>query len=426
MKGPRVFTEVAELIEHLAWSDTLGSVEGDGLTELDHGLQTAALLQQTHPHDVEVQIAGLVHDLAHPWDGPGQPRHAGMGARSVRQLLGSRVADLIVSHVPAKRYLVATRPEYASLLSPDSVMTLHAQGGAMSADEVTAFEAQPDLDARVALRVADDRAKVPGAVVPGLDHWLDALRAVAAKAHFDRHGWVLLDTLDDGEVAQVRSWIDEIAATADGVNGVLHYREQTDHGEQLCRSENFTPSHTGLGHLLCERLATTASLLLGEPAVLYKEKINYKLVGGAGYSPHQDAPAYPFIDTHVSCMVAVDDATVANGCLEVVSGRHDAVLPMDDRGCIAPDAVASMTWVPAEVKAGQTLWFHSRTPHRSGPNLSDRDRRALYPTYNAAREGDLRDQYYRTKLAELADRDGGGRVVVSLIGDFEGRPVNRS
>jgi predicted HD phosphohydrolase len=423
MQTPRVFATVDEVLDHLESLGRLGSVEGPGFSELDHGLQTAALLEQSLPGDLEAQVAGLVHDLAHPWDEAGQPRHAGMGARAVRQVLGGRVADLVLSHVPAKRYLVATRPEYTGLLSPDSVMTLAAQGGPMSPDEVAAFEAEPDLEARVALRLADDGAKVPGAVVPGLEHWIDAMRAVAAKAHFDRHGWVLLDTLDTDEVAELRTWVDEIARTPDGANDLLHYREQTDRGAQLCRSENFTPSHEGLRHLLRQRLAATASLLLGEPAVLYKEKINYKLVGGAGYSPHQDAPAYPFIDTHVSCMVAVDDATVTNGCLDVVSGQHDRVLPMDDRGCIAPDVVADLTWVPAEVKAGQTLWFHSRTPHRSGPNRSDHDRRALYPTYNAAREGDLRDQYYRTKLAQLAQRDGGGRVVVSLIGDFEGRPV---
>ena len=32
----------------------------------------------------------------------------------------------------------------------------------------------------VALRIADDHAKVPGAVVPGLDHWLPSIRKVAA------------------------------------------------------------------------------------------------------------------------------------------------------------------------------------------------------------------------------------------------------
>ena len=74
--------------------------------------------------------------------------------------------------------------------------------------------------------------------------------------------------------------------------------------------------------------------------------------------------------------------------------------------------------------AGTTLWFHSRTPHRSGPNTSNRDRRALYPTYNALREGDLRDAYYEQKFAEFAAAEADGtRVQVSLINDFQGRPV---
>ena len=96
---------------------------------------------------------------------------------------------------------------------------------------------------------------------------------------------------------------------------------------------------------------------------------------------------------------------------------------MDERGCISADHVTRMTWVPVAVRAGETLWFHSRTPHRSGANLSAEPRRALYPTYNAAAEGDLRDEYYRHKLEELSVREDGQRVQVSLIGDFEGRPV---
>jgi ectoine hydroxylase-related dioxygenase (phytanoyl-CoA dioxygenase family) len=165
-------------------------------------------------------------------------------------------------------------------------------------------------------------------------------------------------------------------------------------------------------------MLATASALLGEPAVLYKEKINYKLPGGAGYAPHQDAPAYRFVDTHVSCMVAVDDALMDNGCLEVVSGCHAELLPTDAAGCVRPDVVAELHWEPVEVRAGETLWFHSRTPHRSGPNLGALPRRALYPTYNARSEGDLRAAYYDQKRAELGDRDD-----VSLIGDFQGRPV---
>jgi hypothetical protein len=48
----------------------------------------------------------------------------------------------------------------------------------------------------------------------------------------------------------------------------------------------------------------------------------------------------------------------------------------------------------------------------------------LYPTYNAASEGDLRDAYYREKLDRMARQRVGEHVQVSLIGDFQGRPVD--
>ena len=169
------------LIAHLRELGDRPSAESERMTELDHGLQCAAILSRSAPDDLELQVAGLVHDLAHPWDGPGQPRHATMGAAAVTDVLGERVAELIRSHVPAKRYLVAIRADYAAALSPDSVMTLAAQGGPMNADEIAAFERRPDLHAEVLLREADDAAKVPGAVVAGLDHWEPAVRDLAER-----------------------------------------------------------------------------------------------------------------------------------------------------------------------------------------------------------------------------------------------------
>ena len=149
----------------------------------------------------------------------------------------------------------------------------------------------------------------------------------------------------------------------------LHHRELTDAGPALCRTENMVPHHGACGRC-CARVALVdvAGALLGEPAVLYKDKLNYKLPGGAGYAAHQDAPAYRFVDVHVSCMVAIDDAGEANGCLEVVSGAHDRLWPTDDAGCIRADVVAVDGVGAVPVRAGDALWFHSRTPHRSGPN----------------------------------------------------------
>lgn len=239
--------------------------------------------------------------------------------------------------------------------------------------------------------------------------------------HFRRTGWLVTDPLDPEVAASLPQWVEELSTAED--DGLLRYREQTADGPRLCRTEGFATSHEGLGRLLTSGpLPAIASALLGRPAVLYKEKINHKAPGGAGNAPHQDAPAYRFVDVHVSCMVAVDDADLANGCLEVVSGAHHELLATDERGCVHPDVVATLDWEPVPVAAGQALWFHSRTPHRSGANRSQRERRAVFPTYNAASEGDLRAAYYRRKREELEARAGGeGRVAVSLIGDFEGQ-----
>ncbi len=249
-----------------------------------------------------------------------------------------------------------------------------------------------------------------------------------AVAFFDEHGFVLTRTLDVHGANQLRGWVDDVMQWADDGQW-LHYREMTEFGPKLCRTENFVPFHDGLRALLTRgAMIETASALLHEPAVLYKEKINYKAAGGAGFAPHQDAPAYRFIENHISCMMSIDDADADNGCLEVVAAHYDHVLATDDNGCIRADVVAQLEWELVEVVAGSTLWFHSRTPHRSGPNRSSRDRRALYPTYNAASEGDLRAAYYEQKRSEFAasgalHTTNADRVQVSLINDFQGRPV---
>ncbi|MFZ9359522.1 MAG: phytanoyl-CoA dioxygenase family protein, partial [Ilumatobacteraceae bacterium] len=67
---------------------------------------------------------------------------------------------------------------------------------------------------------------------------------------------------------------------------------------------------------------------------------------------------------------------------------------------------------------------------RCGDKKSARNRGAVYPTYNAASEGDLREQYYAKKRNEFAQhqKDGdaiNGRVQISLIDDFRGKPVTK-
>lgn len=171
------FADVEALIGFLR--STAGRpMEEPGLHELDHGLQCAEELRMSDPEDEELQLAGLVHDVCH-----GQCSiaiHQEVGAEAVRQVLGDRVAALVGLHVDAKRYLVATDASYSGALSRVSTHTLQLQGGAMTPDEVAAFEASPYAQDAVKLRKADEAAKTPGRIVPGLEAWEAALRRLAA------------------------------------------------------------------------------------------------------------------------------------------------------------------------------------------------------------------------------------------------------
>jgi predicted HD phosphohydrolase len=146
---------------------------------LAHGLQCAALLAERAPADLELQAAGLVHDVGTVVDPHAMDTHAGRGGALVSPLLGPRVGRLVALHADAKRYLVATDPEYRSRLSSRSLETLIEQGGVMDDPEIAAFAEIDDLDAVLALRRADDDAKVPGRAVPGLDTWRAVLEELA-------------------------------------------------------------------------------------------------------------------------------------------------------------------------------------------------------------------------------------------------------
>jgi phosphonate degradation associated HDIG domain protein len=152
---------------------------GEDVTQLEHALQCAKLASDAHS-DEETIMAALLHDIghicapqaAHMENDIGVVDHEGIGADFLRARgFAEKVAQLVQSHVDAKRYLTATNPAYAARLSPASVETLKHQGGPMTEAEAAAFAHDPLFREKLRMRQWDEQGKVPGWGVPPLDSY---------------------------------------------------------------------------------------------------------------------------------------------------------------------------------------------------------------------------------------------------------------
>ena len=204
-------------------------------------------------------------------------------------------------------------------------------------------------------------------------------------ADFERDGFLLVrGAFDTAETDQIDQWAREIAEQPEesGKHWVFHEPSLRDPGRDLIsRIEKISPFHSGFADL-SQVLAAPVGQLLGEDAVLFKEKINFKMPGGDGFKPHQDSQAGwgDYADFFISVMVCIDEATIENGCLQLVAKHHRQGLfrewePLTD------EDMDGMEFVPYPTQPGDVVFFDCYAPHGSEPNMTDSTRR-LYMHYN--------------------------------------------
>lgn len=221
-------------------------------------------------------------------------------------------------------------------------------------------------------------------------------------ATFRRDGYVVVPGLfPAADMASIRAWTDEVQDWPETPGRWMMYFEQTADGRRLLnRMEDVLPWHAGFRQLaVSARMAGICGELLGEPAVLFKDKINFKQPGGGGFEAHQDVQAgwSKYAGLHITALVTIDRATIENGCLEMVAGFGRQALIGREWEPLTEQDLADARWVPIEAEAGDAVFFDSFVPHRSAPNRTGEQRRVLYYTYNKASEGDSLRQYYADK-----------------------------
>jgi ectoine hydroxylase-related dioxygenase (phytanoyl-CoA dioxygenase family) len=204
------------------------------------------------------------------------------------------------------------------------------------------------------------------------------------------------------ETAAISAWTDEVAARPEVPGKYMMYFEnsQTDGSRILCRIENFVPYHEGFSKLItARRMQQAVSELFGEEAVLFKDKINFKLPGGDGFKEHQDVQAGwdDYANIHITAMIAIDETNEANGSLEMIAGMHRKGVLGSMWAPLTDEDTGGADYVAVHCQPGDAVFFDSFAPHRSQPNRTNKARRVLYITYNKRSEGDSREQYYTDK-----------------------------
>lgn len=224
------------------------------------------------------------------------------------------------------------------------------------------------------------------------------------KSAFWRDGFVRVDdVLTPDEVAALRARTDAIirgevpfpqeylqieptleGKAGEGIDPVLRVRK-------LWELTRYDPVFQAYGRH--PKIVEIACDLLGPDIKLYVDQMLLKPPFHGSAKPyHQDSPYWPIEPRELAtCWMALDEATVENGCMRFLPGTHRLGLLEHHRlegPHIVPEGWQEMSQRPEEVavelKAGSCTFHHSLVLHETAPNRSPNPRRAMTTAYMRA------------------------------------------
>ena len=175
-QAKKTIDEVFSLYEKYGAADYIG----EPVSQIEHMCQSAQLAE-AEGYDDEVILAAFFHDIGHLYEhiadvrsmqGYGVEDHEELGYAYLKEKgFSEKIARLVKSHVPAKRYLTYKYPDYYNRLSQASKVTLEKQGGKMNTDEAAKFEGDELFELFILIRKWDDLAKEKDVPLPSLQKY---------------------------------------------------------------------------------------------------------------------------------------------------------------------------------------------------------------------------------------------------------------
>lgn len=220
--------------------------------------------------------------------------------------------------------------------------------------------------------------------------------SAAQRTNFDNDGYVLSRGFFDAEeIGYLRTAMEQDPAIRD------HFYDRSDAEGAVTRMVTWNHPGDSVYGLAARnrRMVDTMEDLLGGEVYHYHSKLTAKdPEQGGAWEWHQDygywyhnGCLFPYM---ASAMVALDRCTRDNGCLQVLKGSHH--LGRLEHGLLDGEQVGAdlnrveqacqqLDIVHAEMEAGDVLFFHCNTLHRSDQNRSSERRWTMICCYNAAR-----------------------------------------
>jgi phytanoyl-CoA hydroxylase len=237
---------------------------------------------------------------------------------------------------------------------------------------------------------------------------------------YRRDGFVLVEGfLDARELERWSSAVDEAVAerlAAVGESGDDYYRRV------FTQLQRLADTHAGVaGLILDDRLGEIAAELAGVPAIrIWHDQALIKPPYGNPTAWHLDDPFWSF-SSHdaISIWIALDDATIVNGCLWYLPGTHrSARFEATEIGASFGELFDDYPeWLqieplPMPCAAGSAVFHNGLVAHAAGVNVTPRPRRAMTcafmpagSTFNGT-QNVLPDNYVaRLEIGDVLDDD---------------------
>lgn len=221
-------------------------------------------------------------------------------------------------------------------------------------------------------------------------------------AYFQEHGFLIVqDALTPAEVQELRDEATRVCRGELGeVRGVTPAAPDESDDDvlrrYLCIHFPHKLSAVMRRYLAHPAIVDVLTQVIAPDVKCMQSMLFIKASGKPGQAWHQDENFIPTRDrTLTGAWIAMDDATVENGCLWVIPGshKHGIIWPMhwhDDKRFDCTDEAFNFPYtdddsIPVEVSAGSIVFFNGYLLHRSLPNRARSGyRRVLVNHYMSA------------------------------------------